>query len=169
MINKELYALHIERWLNDLVSTHCESYRMALIAAYLCKQHFGAYPERIGLDWYSRMDEYANAMGRPYLEIKELVGPVPEHWTPETQLTLKKVFIAIEPAVFGSLAYVPGTPVIQYPPDHRAQEEVICEYAGNAAFMSIWFSSNGYDVVIWDDMEASHDSSRLLSYEDWGQ
>lgn len=71
------------------------------------------------------------------------------HWEPT--IHYEWVQIKIEPAVFGKLEYYPNTPVVNLEEKPaRGYDEMICEGSGVTAFMTLWFTEQGYHVVIWD-------------------
>jgi hypothetical protein len=130
-----------------MVAVENTARRMVEKAAKLFKQHYGAYPERIGLDHFTRYQEYPQQYWEAYSFI-ELPYPLsdPSVW-PDT-ITYERITIKIDPALFEELTYEPLTQLIQR--TERRKHEVVCERGGKQVFMTIWFSSNDEHAIIWD-------------------
>ncbi len=120
-------------------------------AAKTFKRHYGTYPERIGLDYFSRMQAFNEL---PYFEhycwqeMQPIPSPVdPEKWQDLT-VTYERVQIKIDPAVFEKVRYAPLTNLAIKPEIGR--DEVICEGSGVKVFMTLWFTEQGYHAIVWD-------------------
>lgn len=130
--------------MNKIVVQHNTAGRMVEKAARLFKQHYGQWPTRIGLDYFTRMIEFAKQYGYWYTTI-EPVGPLPEQ--PE-QILFERVGIEVVPAIFEQVSCDPRTGRFQRPT--RGRNEVLCERDDIRVFMTIWWTEQGEHAIIWD-------------------
>ncbi len=124
-------------------------------AAKTFKRHYGAYPERIGLDYFSRMQAFNEL---PYFEyygwqeIQPIPSPIdPEKWR-DLMVTYERIQIKIDPAVFEQIRYTRLTRLVIKP--EKGHDEVICEGSGVKVFITLWFTEQGYHAVVWDEQQA---------------
>ena len=136
------------------------AFHMACKAAYLFKRYYGDYPTRIGLDRLTRFREYVATHG-VYLTIIEpdplerlrqplLVQEVSDDLLPQ-EVYYKRTLISIDMLLFiDPIAHaLDGTHVPMAKPD-----AVWCQWEDSEPVkMSLWFSENGYDAIIWDSKE----------------
>jgi hypothetical protein len=130
----------------DIKTHQNTAHDMVEVASRLFKQQYGVWPDRIGLDWFTRMGEYAAQYGETYVA-NELLREV-KSWTPDTIVTYERVAIKIVPAVFEELTKHPLTGLVQKP--SKGRDEVLCGRGDITVFMTIWFSENGHDAIMWD-------------------
>jgi hypothetical protein len=121
--------------------------RMVEKATRIFKQYYGAYPERIGLDYFTRYQEYPQQYWESYT-FNALASPLPTNLDGNTMLSYERITIKIDPAVFEPLTRSPLTGLVQQ--SERGKHEVLCECDGKQVYMTIWFNEQGEHAIIWD-------------------
>lgn len=120
-------------------------------AAKVFKRFYGTYPERLGLDMFTRMKQYNKLHFFEYYHWQEthLVEQLTPIWQWSTYS--ERIKVKIDPAVFGKIECYLGTPIadLNKKPE-RGYDEVICEGNGISVFMTLWFTESGYHSIIWD-------------------
>ena len=125
-------------------------------AANVFKQHYGTYPERIGLDYFTRMQEYGELHFFEHYfsqEIQDLPLSAIANYATCASLTatFERVQIKIDAAIFEQVRYTPLTHMLIKP--EKGHDEVICEGNGVTVFMTLWFTEKGYHVIMWNEHE----------------
>ena len=130
-------------------------------AAHLFKRYYGDYPTRIGLDRLTRFREYCSMYGtvltiiepdplellhwHPLVAVQEVSDTTPMHFRAKRTDIKIDMLLFIDPVAHA----LHGTHVPLARPD-----EVWCQWEDSEPVkMSIWFSENSYDAIIWDSKE----------------
>lgn len=133
--------------MNKIVVQHNTARRMVEKAARLFKERHGQWPARVGLDYFTRMIEFAKQYGYWYTLIEPTSLP-PSAELLYAPVTYERVTIEIVPAIFEQVSCDPRTGRFQRPT--RGRNEVLCERDDIRVFMTIWWTEQGEHAIIWD-------------------
>ena len=125
-------------------------------AARVFKRFYGVYPSRMGLDYFTRLKEfgalhYVDTYGwvEPRGGIRTIeYASFPDALAP---ITMERVWIKIEPALFEPLRYTAHTNMLIQ--QAKGRDEVLCAWDEISVHMSLWFTEHGYHAIVWDGLE----------------